>query len=341
MSLFDSLFNRLGGKSESADSRVLKEALDLAVATVDPRLMVLPHLAARLRPAFMASITHLRKVLNDLGTVHEASAEGWGADPVIRAVFARPTDVATIVSRSREVQKFFRANPAATEVFGVIGMAFQEKHVLLPALQDGVLREDVMRTQLSFDDHRVAVVGPDPDALRLAIGRAMFNQLLLCTVEQLTAQEKQRKDLGMARAMLQARLRMLQGRDTTIAAAFDESAQADPTMQIHELEQELARTSGAMGELGGGADALDKELEVLVNVLMHAGEALQLSQRKLRIDQFNTVVDPQSTEGAEIEFVVLRIASDPPRTRAAVFVRFDRANLGRGGLAIDEVARSL
>jgi hypothetical protein len=69
---------------------------------------------------------------------------------------------------------------------------------------------------------------------------------------------------------------------------------------------------------------------------------LQLSQRKLRIDQFNTVLDENSAEpGAEIEFVVLRIASEPPRTRAAVFVRFDRANLGRGGLAIDEVARSL
>jgi hypothetical protein len=145
----------------------------------------------------------------------------------------------------------------------------------------------------------------------------------------------------MARAMLQARLRMLKGHDTTLAAAFDDSGAADPAVEINGLEQELARTSGAIGELGGGADALDKELEVLSNVLMHAGEVLQLSQRKLRIDQFNTVVDPQSTEGAEIEFVVLRIASDPPRTRAAVFVRFDRANLGRGGLAIDEVARSL
>jgi chromosome segregation ATPase len=169
----------------------------------------------------------------------------------------------------------------------------------------------------------------------------MFNQLLLNTVEQLTAQEKQRKDLGMARAMLQARLRMLKGQDTTIAAAFEEAAPADPTAEINGLEQELARTSGAIGELGGGVDALDKELEVLVNVLTHAADVLQLSERKLRIDQFNTVVEPQSTEGAEIEFVVLRIAGDPPRTRAAVFVRFDRGNLGRGGLAIDEVARSL
>jgi hypothetical protein len=341
MGFFDSLFNRAGGKSASADEPVLKEALDRTLATVDPRLMVLPHLAARLRPAFMASITHLRQVLNDIGTVHEASAEGWSADPVIRAVFPRPADVAAIISRSREVQKFFRTNPSANEVYGVVGMALEEKHVLAPALQDGSVRQEVMRTQLSFSDHRVAMVGPDLDALRRVIGRAMFNQLLLNTVEQLTAQEKQRKDLGMARAMLQARLRMLKGHDTTLAAAFDESGASDPAVEINGLEQELARTSGAIGDLGGGVDALDKELEVLANVLLHAGEVLQLSQCKLRIDQFNTVVDPQSAEGAEIEFVVLRIASDPPRTRAAVFVRFDRAHLGRGGLAIDEVARSL
>jgi hypothetical protein len=342
MGLFDSLFNRVSGKSAAGDEPVLKEALDRAVEVVDPRLKVLPRYAERLRPALLASIQHLRAVLTGIGTVHEASAEAWSADPVVRAIFPRPTDVAAIISRSREVQKFFRTNAAANEVYGVVGMAIEEKHVMAPAMQDGMLRQDVMRTQLSFSDHKVILVGPDLDALRRVIGRAMFNQLLLNTVEQLSGQEKQRKDLGMARAMLQARLRMLKGHDVTIAAAFDDAAPSDPTAEINSLEQELARTSGAIGDLGGGVDALDKELEMLASVLTHTGDVLQLSQRKLRIDQFNTVLDENATEpGAEIEFVVLRLASEPPRTRAAVFVRFDRANLGRGGLAIDEVARSL
>ncbi|MDZ7653950.1 MAG: hypothetical protein U5L03_16025 [Burkholderiaceae bacterium] len=341
MGLFDSLFDRMRGKSESADEPVLKEALDRAVEVVDPRLKLLPRYADRLRPALMASIQHLRSVLNGIGVVHEASAEAWGGDPLIRAVFPRPADVAAIISRAREVQKYFRTNPAANEVFGVVGMAFEEKHVMAPALQDGVVRQDVMRTQLSFSDHKVALVGPDLDALRRVIGRAMFNQLLLNAVEQLSAQERQRKDLGMARAMLQARLRMLKGQETTLAAAFDEAAAVDPAAQINALEQELARTSGAIGDLGGGVDALDKELEALANLLLHTGDALQLSERTLRIDQFNTVVEPALAEGAEIQFVVLRIASAPPRTRAAVFIRFERAHLGRGGLAIDEVARGL
>jgi hypothetical protein len=342
MGLFDSLFNRVSGKAAAADEPVLKEALDLAVDVVDPRLKVLPRYAERLRPALLASIRHLRAVLTGIGTVHEASADAWSADPVVRAVFPRPTDVAAIISRSREVQKFFRTNPAAVEVYGVVGMAFEEKHVLAPALQDGVLRQDVMRTQLSFSDHKVVLVGPDLDALRRVTGRAMFNQLLLSTVEQLSAKEKQRRDLGMARAMLQARLRMLKRHDVTIAAAFDDVAPADPTAEISSLEEELGRTSGAIGELGGGVDALDKELEMLANVLTHTGDVLQLSRRKLRIDQFNTVLDDNAAEpGAEIEFVVLRLASTPPRTRAAVCIRFDRAHLGRGGLAIDEVARSL
>lgn len=342
MGLFDSLFDRMRGRSDTAFEPVLKEALDRAVEVVDPRLKLLPRYAVRLRPALLACIEHLRAVLGGIGTVHEASADAWSADPLVRAIFPRPTDVAAIVSRSREVQKFFRTNAAASEVYAVVGMAIEDKRVLAPSLQEGVIRQDVMRTQVSFSDHRVVLVGPDLDALRRVIGRAMFNQLLLNTVEQLGAQEKQRKDLGMARAMLQARLRMLKGHDTTIAAAFGESAPADPAVEINELEQQLARTSGAIGDLGGGTDALDKELEMLANLLTHTADALHISQRKLRIDQFNTVLDAQATEpGSEIEFSVLRIASDPPRTRAAVFIRFDRANLGRGGLAIDEVARTL
>ena len=341
MGLFGSLFDRLRGAPESADEPLLKEALARAVEVVDPKLKLLPDYSDRLRPALMATIAHLRKVLTGIGTPHEATAEGWSSDPVMRAVFPAPADVARIVSRSREVQKYFRTNPGANEIYGLLGMAFEEKRVLAPALQDGEIRQDVMRTQLSFNDHRIAMVGPDLDALRRALAHAMFNQVLLNTVAQLAAQEKQRKDLGVARSLLQARLRMLKGNETTISAAFDESAPADPAAEIHELEAQLARTSGAMGDLGGGVDALDKELELLSRMLMHTGEVLELSQRRLRVDQFNTEVAPESGEGAEIQFGVLRIASDPPRTRAGVIIRFDRANLGRGGLAIDEVARSL
>lgn len=341
MGLFGSLFDRLRGESESADEPVLRQALERAVEVVDPRLKLLPHHAQRLRPALLAMIAHLRQTLTGVGVAHDASAEGWSADPVVRAVFPAPADVARIVSRSREVQKFFRGNPAATEIYGLLGMAFEEKRVLAPALQDGQIRQDVMRTQLSFSDHRIGVVGPDLDALRRAFAHAMFNQLLLNTAEQLAAQERQRKDLGVARSLLQARLRMLQSHETTLAAAFEDAPDVDPVAELHEIEAQLARTNDAMGGLGGGVDALDKELDLLANVLMHAGDALQLSSRRLRIDQFNTEVAPESGEGAEIQFGVLRIAGDPPRTRAGVIIRFDRSNLGRGGLAIDEVARSL
>jgi hypothetical protein len=341
MGLFDRLFERRRGRPEAGEAAVVQLAAERAAEVVEPRLKLLPRYVERLRPALETTIAHIRATVTDLGEPHAASSAAWSDDPLIRAVFARPDDVAAIVSRSREVQRFFRTQPAATEVYGALGMAFEERRVLAPALEDGVLRHDVQRTQLSFSDHRIGIVGGSIDEFRRAIGHAMFNQYLLNTAQRLAAQDGQRKDLNVARSLLKARLRMLQGRDRLLDASMEDAEPVDTVTAIGELERQIAVTDAAMGDLGGGIDALDKTLEILIQTLSHPGDSVQITLRRCRIDSFNTVLDEAGTEGAPIEFSVLKIASEPPRTRAAVLLRFARTELRSGGLAIGAVERSL
>jgi hypothetical protein len=342
MGLFDRLFERRRGRPDADEAQIVQRAAERAAEVVEPRLTLLPRYVERLRPALETTIEHIRATVTDLGEPHPASATAWSGDPLIRAVFARPDDVAAVVSRSREVQRFFRTHPAATEVYAALGMAFDERRVLAPALHEGLLQQDVLRTQLLFSDHRLGVVGGDMDEFRRAIGHAMFNQYLMNTAQRLAAQDSQRKELNVSRSLLQARLRMRQGREWTLDAQMEDAEPGDSLAEIADLERQIAATGAAMGALGGGVDALDKTLEILIQTLSHPGESIAIAPRRCRVDQFNTLVEDSAAEaGAPIEFAVLRIASAPPRTRAAVLLRFARRDLRSGGLAIGAVERTL
>jgi hypothetical protein len=344
MGLFDALFGKLESgqrRAGAADDAVLREALERAVEVVEPRLKILPRYADRLRPALQTAVSQIRGDIGAIDAVHDASAQGWSSDPVVRATFARPADIAPVFSRAREVQRWFRSNPAATEVYAALGMSYDERQVLAPALVDGAVRQDVMRRQVLFGDHRVAFVGGSDDELRRAVGRAVFNQLLLNAAEALSGRDKQRKQLELTRSLLQARLRMLRHQESPLSSALEGDGAADPTVEIRSLEDALARSTEAAQELGGGPDALDRALDMLANVLSHPAEGVQVSRERRRVDEFNNMVEVEDGVGADIEFTALRIASEPPRTRAAVLMRFARADLGRGGLAIDEVAATL
>ncbi|MFN7571485.1 MAG: hypothetical protein ACK5TK_08535 [Betaproteobacteria bacterium] len=339
MGLFDRLFERRRGRPEADEDDIVKLAAERAAEIVDPRLKLLPRYVERLRPALETTIEHIRATVTGLGAPREASAAAWSTDPTIRALFARADDVAAVVSRAREVQKFFRQNAAASEVFAALGMAFEERTVLAPALVDGVLRQDVARTQLSFGDRRVAVVGATELEFRRAIGHLIYNQYLLNTAQRLAGQDRQRKDLTVTRSLLRAKLRMLQGRETTLADEMADGESADPVAAIADLERQLERTDDAFEGLGGGVDALEKEFEILIQTLSHPGQSVEIAERRLRIDHYNTV----QTDGGgdEIEFSVLRIATDPPRTRAAVLIRFARTDLRAGGLNFGAAERAL
>lgn len=340
MSLFDRLFARRRGETAAGDDALIASAAERAAQVVEPRLALLPDYLKRMRPALEVTIAHVREFVVGLGGAREASAAAWSRDATIRAVFVRAEDVAATISRSREVQRFFRQNPSAHEIYATLGMALTEKTVLAPALVDGVLQQDVKRTQLSFGDHRLAIVGGSEDEFRRAIGQAMFNQYLLNVVQQLAARDRQRKDLDVARSLLRARLRMLQERERPLAEAMDDNAADDPLAEVADLERQLARSDEASGALGGGIDALDRTLDLLTQTLSHPGESVSVEPRRVRLDHDNTV-QTDGAAGDEIEFAWLKIASDPPRTRAAVLIRFARSDLQAGGLNIGAAERAL
>lgn len=338
MGLLDRLFGRR--EERSADDDLLARALDRTVEVVEPKLALARDWRKTLAPGVRAAIDVARDAAQRLQHVHDLSPAAWSDDPMIRAAFAAADGVPQALARSQELKRYFRGKDAGDEAYAVLGMAFECKRVLGAALQGDAVIQDVERTQAIFGDHRLRIVAATPDELRRTSGARLFNELLLAATRRLAELDKQRKEMEVTRALLRARLRMLERNETTFASDLGAGGRedADPAAARAELEQRLAAMGGAMEQLGAGVEGLDRQLEVVRDTLLSAKDAVRIEDRRLRLDAMNTVPPDDDPGGAPIDFHLL---TSPEVTRAYVAVRVRREDMPAGGLAISAVERAL
>jgi len=332
------LFDRLFGRQPAAGGDpLLGKALDRTVEVVEPKLALARDWRNRLAPGVSAAIEIARAGAQSLQQVHDLSAANWSSDPLLRAAFAKAESITEVLGRMRELQRFLRATPAAPEAYAVLGMAFETRKVLGSALVGEQVRSEVERTQANFGDHRIRVAAESVEAMRQATGLQVFNELLLGATRALAQADERRKELNVERAMLHARLRMLEQQEGALLDDSGEQA-ADPHAERAEMQRRLDEVNAAMASYGGGTEGLDRQLEIVRDTLLSARELIRFETRRLRLDAMNTVLDADDAVGQEVAFVEVKA---PRIARVFAAVRVQRADVPAGGLSIAAVERSL
>jgi hypothetical protein len=337
MGLFDRLFGR---QPAVAADPLLGKALDRTVEVVEPKLAFARDWRARLTPGVAAAIEFSRAAAQRLQQVHDLSPSAWATDPLVRAAFATADSVTQALGRMRDVQRYFRAPGAGDPAYAVLGMAFQTRKVLGAALVGDQVREEVERQQVSFGDYRIRIVAASIEEMQQATGVRVFNELLLAATGELAQADERRKEVNVSRAMLQARLRMLEQREGTLTedVGGDGGEAADPLAERAELQRRLDEMNATMAQYGAGAEGLDRQLEIVRDTLLSARELVHIDTRRLHLDSMNTVLEASQAPGPAIEFEHLQA---PKMSRAFVAVRIRQSDVPAGGLSIAAVERTL
>ena len=335
MGLLDRLFGR---QAATTSDPLLARSLERAAELIEPRLKLARDWQTRLTPGVSAAIEVARDAALRLQSAHELAPGRWADDATLRTLLPAADSVATLLARARELQRFLRAQPQVSEVFAVLGTGFQIKQVYGAALVDGVLRQDVAIEQAEFGDPQLRVVAADIASLQQAVGSRVFNDLMLAATRRLAEADKRGDDLNVTRAMLQARLRLLDAREDTLLEAGDDAAPDDPAAEIAELRLRLKDIQGAIDATGRGVDGLDRQLELARDTLLAARASIAIEQRRLRLDAMNRVVPGAAAEGRDVAFEHLQGAG---RSQAYIAVRVRRADVPSGGLSLAAAERLL
>ncbi|SBT08864.1 conserved hypothetical protein [Candidatus Accumulibacter aalborgensis] len=326
---------------DGVSEEMIRSATEKAITLTNPRLKVLPSCYLHLAPAVKISIEFLRTLIQALPAARPVSPASWAADPAWRAFFGAPGDITVALGRSDNLRTLFAKAPELDEACLVLGMAFSEQHVFGLALQGDMVHRDVVQTSVSFSDHRAHICSRDESRLRRIAGVQAFEYLLARALVEIGGDRVERQELEGKRALLRARLRLLQQHGPGLGSMFG-SPPAGRGEQAG-LEAELVANERQLEAIGDSQSALAMELEALREVLAKPEQYLHVGQRQLRLNTMNVVLDGKSTEAAaEVAFSVAELTGPPPVQRAFVLARVTRAELpATQGINFADAARYL
>jgi hypothetical protein len=308
---------------------------------LNPQLRLVKRHEQRLGPAIATALRYVGGLLDTVPPPREASSGAWALDPYIHAFFAAPEDIARSLSRSADLRAFFDQHPDAQYAFAVLGMALTEKHILGVALEGETMRRDVVQLTVSFSDHQVRVCGRTDQELRHELVRRLVDQLGLDALARTAAGKSRRELLEQEKALLKLRLAMLERQGVGLRSVMGHDA-GPGTIELAELQEQVAENERNLTGLGIKSEALDRELEHLCAVLQEPGPHLFVQSRQYRLDRMNVALPAASTAaGADLTVQLARIPTTPPQLRAFALVRFARGDLLPAISMFDEAARLL
>ncbi|GAB6851857.1 hypothetical protein [Paraburkholderia kururiensis] len=309
-----------------AASDEVRDAVE-RIVKLHPQLRLVGQYEAHLGRAVSVSLQYVEGLVESLPPAREASAAAWSSDACIHAFFTAPDDVAPALSRSTDLQHFFDECPAAGEVFAVLGMAMTERRAP-GAKQVGLeVRSDVMRTTVSFGDYQVRVCGLTETLLRREIVRRVLDQLALEGLSHVEADTARRDALQQERALLKARMQLLERGGVGMRQVMG-SGTAPDLAERAKIQSLMDENERSLADLGLQTDALQRELQLICDVLADPASHLDVTRKRLRLNAMNVVLeDNDPAKGEEIEFRLARLPADPGTWRAFALVRFSRADL--------------
>ena len=326
--------------SDRQSTQLTQWAIDKAVTLTNPRLKLVHSYEERLAPAVETSVHYLRQTLQTLPAAINMSAANWSADPTLRAFFVAASDIPGALARSSNLHTLFNKFPQFDEAYFILGMRYNEQRVLGVSLQGDVVQREVAQTVVSFSDPQARICGQRDTEVRLLLATQGYEYLVAQALAQIGDDRSERRELEDNRALIRARLRLLQQQGPGLGSVFG-SAPASSGEQL-KLEAQLLENERQLETIGSVQSALDAELEILREVLANPQRYISVEKKALRLSTMNVVLDQASTDVAsDVVFSLAKLSGSHELQRAFVMARLARSELPEMKMNFAEAQRYL
>jgi len=277
--IFHALFGASSG-NEHYPEEMIDAAIERAVDGTNPWLRGLMGYRRKLRPAVLHAIDHIVALANSMQTPLELSREAYGREPQLQLFFIS----------SEQMEQVLRADPALAAFRAVAGNANQpawaqlvmkcEQHRAFGAdlIGETVVR-DVPQITVSMSEHRLLDPTADLTETRNHLMKRSYEHLLKLALARIAAVEDVREDLVQQRTLLQAK------HDALMHTGWGFSDPDESSPQDVELHRQLGEIEKQLLGVGGDDAYIEKDLEILINVLSNAEHQLWVDSMTLIVDR--------------------------------------------------------
>ena len=298
-SLFDRVVSALFGQADvkdEAEQQLIGDMIEMIVDTVEPRVRLRTGYQNKLKGCVRATIACLRSIGKTPLEPVLLTRANWNEDARLNAFFARADDVPAFIGRSKELRAFFDdpANEGVEEAFALLGMKKDEKTIFAPRFEDGMLKQEVAQTAVSFSEHRLVAPFATEQQTRLEVGRRIIRRLAQVALGRIIALDEKAVDLQQQKGYLSTRLRMLNLARDGMEGIVDDPATIGE--QIRAVERELKETVEGYIEAKSSLATLDGYIAQIDDVFSHPEQHVTLTQTDMRINRMGLKVEDGADE---------------------------------------------
>jgi hypothetical protein len=323
---FKNRSSQFDADAERLTDELRLRAINKAVTLTNPRLKLLDNHQDCLAPVVETSIRYLRAIVRALPPPIAVAATDWAMQPDLRAFFVGAADIPLILGRSPNLRTLFNKFPQLETAHFILGMAFSEQRVFGMSMQGGLLQREVAQMAVSFSDHKVRICGHSEVEVRRLLGAQLFEYLLAQALSEIGDERSERRELEENRALIRARLRLLQQQGPGLGSVFTGAPESYAEQSA--LEVQLQENERQLEALGSPRAALEKELELLCAVLAAPERYLHIEQKKLCLNTMNVVIEEPAAElCSDVSFSLVELNGVQKIQRAFTLGTFSRGDL--------------
>jgi hypothetical protein len=311
MGFFDWLF----GHRTEADAH-LNAAVERVIEGANPHLKLLPAARTRLAGPVAHALDYTQTLIASLPASLETTPASWSGSPLLRALFARPDDLAATLSLSLDLREYL-ASPAAVGmdwIYCIVAATRIERTILGTVLEGDELRQDVPQKTVSFTDYRLVGFSRSEEELRQRVADLALESLVLAALKTLANNKQRSEQLERYRQLLRIRLRLMDPGGAGMDAVLD--SEPHRRKDIEKLRRQLADNEIEIG--AAGSSGLDAVLDQLVEAMNDPQKVIQAQKVRVRLDAMNIVV-PETGDGQDIDLLEFS-TTDPRRPRRIAFL---------------------
>lgn len=338
MGFFDWLF---GSTALSGGDARLKAAVERVIEGTDPRIKAIGNARQRLAPAVAHALDYAQNFVAPLPPAIELTPETWGRNPLLRAMFVRPSDVSGTLSNSLDLREFLGSSQAVglETIHCVVAATRVERTVFAPALEGGMLRQDVAQKSIGFNDFRLVGFSQTEALLRSRLEDIVLEGLVLSALRDIAANKQRNEQLGMYRQLLLTRLRLIEQSGAGLEGMLDSHSHENRDLQ--RLRSELAKNEAELTTLNSGGSGFEIILELVVEALHNAEDIIRPQQLSLRLNSMNMIVGDEDADASTIELVEFSTANPERPRRVAFLVAFPRHSVVERRVNFDAILNTL
>ena len=301
---------------------LITEAIERAVDGTDPQLRAVSGYKKRLRPAVLRAVDHVVALVGALPPPMPVRFGGEGTDPRISSFFISLLHMKKVFQEDRALSLYLQGEQGqGGEITALLAMEKEEKVIFGAALSGDVVIRDVPQVTVSFDAHRLLDPAREERESRRLLMRRAYDHLLTLALRRLAEVKFERKDLERRRALLQAKLHLLEREGW----GFDPG---DPEkVDVATVEERLGQLEAQLQELGGDDHMLETYLEVVTDVLGRPQEYLQGKSETIFVDRMGIKQSEASEEAPELRLTEIYNAEGRSLVVTLVSLRSDEMQL--------------